>query len=210
MTSDTIAIIVAVLPDQKMIAKAKRVNALMLENYPEGFALDERHVPHITLLQAFVSRHGLDEVSRSIERIEADGELEAQGFGFHDGGKLGAAGFVISRPPWLLDAHRKVVAAIAPLALPEGESDSFVTSPDEPSVGTQTIEYVKNYLETKAGDNYQPHLSVGIARTDFLRQCQGAEFEKFTFNTEGLAVYQLGNFGTCQRLLCRQKPRAKK
>lgn len=200
MNSDAIAINVALLPDQAMVRRAKQVNQVMLGDYPTGFALDERHVPHITLLQAFVRRGDLDTLGLKLQHIEIGGELAAEGFGFHDGGELGAGGFVISRPPWLLQAHLDALAVVAPLALRDGDSSAFVTSADE-CIGTQTIDYVRSYLQSRSGDNYHPHLSVGIAHTNFLHTFQNAGIEPFPFGIDGLGVYQLGNFGTCQRLL---------
>ena len=49
-----IAINVLLNPDAATFEKAQATNARLRENYPDGFALDANHAPHITLLQRFV------------------------------------------------------------------------------------------------------------------------------------------------------------
>ena len=53
-----IAINVLLDPDAATVEKARAVNARLREDYPDGFALDANHAPHITLLQRFVRTAG--------------------------------------------------------------------------------------------------------------------------------------------------------
>src|SRR5262249_7418588 len=48
------AIDIALEPDATMILHAMAANARLLKSFPDGFALDETHHPHITMLQQFV------------------------------------------------------------------------------------------------------------------------------------------------------------
>ena len=56
------AIDIALEPDATMIQHAKAANARLLKAYPQGFALDATHQPHITMLQQFVRTADLDKV----------------------------------------------------------------------------------------------------------------------------------------------------
>jgi hypothetical protein len=47
-TTDLIAIDVLLEPDHIMVSKANAVNARLRANYPDGYALDATHAPHIT------------------------------------------------------------------------------------------------------------------------------------------------------------------
>ena len=49
-----IAIDIALEPDATMVQHAMTANARLLKSFPKGFALDETHHPHITMLQQFV------------------------------------------------------------------------------------------------------------------------------------------------------------
>jgi hypothetical protein len=48
------AIDIALEPDATMVRHAMAANARLLKSFPKGFALDETHHPHITMLQQFV------------------------------------------------------------------------------------------------------------------------------------------------------------
>ena len=47
-------------PDAVMLRHAAANNTRLLQAYPQGFALDAAHRPHITLLQCFVRTADLD------------------------------------------------------------------------------------------------------------------------------------------------------
>src|ERR1700733_526097 len=54
------AIDIAINPDATMLRCAKTANAELLQNYPDGFALDASHHPHITIVQRFVKTADLE------------------------------------------------------------------------------------------------------------------------------------------------------
>jgi hypothetical protein len=56
------AINIVLEPDATMIEHAKAANARLLKSFPKGFALDETHHPHISMLQQFVHTDDLDKV----------------------------------------------------------------------------------------------------------------------------------------------------
>jgi hypothetical protein len=49
-----VAIDILLEPDATMVQHARADNARLLNAYPDGFALDATHHPHITMLQQFV------------------------------------------------------------------------------------------------------------------------------------------------------------
>src|ERR1700758_232288 len=56
------AIDIALEPDATMVQHAMAANARLLKAFPKGFALDETHHPHISMLQQFVRTDDLDKV----------------------------------------------------------------------------------------------------------------------------------------------------
>jgi hypothetical protein len=52
-----------------------------------------------------------------------------------------------------------------------------------------------------SGDKYLPHVTVGVAPEAFVKQLKAEPYEPFTFKPDGVAVYQLGNFGTAAKKL---------
>ena len=53
------------------------------------------------------------------------------------------------------------------------------------------------------GANFDPHVSTGVAATDYLDRMIAEPFPAFAFAPAGAAVFQLGPFGTAARLLKR-------
>ena len=54
-----------------MLQHAETNNARLLKVYPQGFALDAAHRPHITMLQCFVRTADLDKVYAVEEKVLA-------------------------------------------------------------------------------------------------------------------------------------------
>src|SRR6516225_8641886 len=66
------AIDIMLEPDATMIEHAKAANQRLLASFPLGFALDERHHPHITCLQRYVETANLDKLYEAIGKILAE------------------------------------------------------------------------------------------------------------------------------------------
>jgi 2'-5' RNA ligase superfamily protein len=200
------AIDVLLLPDQTMIQHAQVANARLRKNYPEGFALDATHRPHITLLQRYVRTGELDEVYAAVKRVfdkerPAGWELEAVGYYYLDFNNMGLAGIVIKPTPQLRRLQQEVIDAVAPYTVADGTSAAYVTTRDAPDVNSPTLQYVKAFVPERNGKNYNPHVTVGVGQLDFVNKMKSAPFKKFKFKIAGAAVYHLGNFGTAQKEL---------
>ncbi|MCW8195128.1 hypothetical protein F6455_10055 [Proteobacteria bacterium 005FR1] len=202
MTTATIAINIALLPDAGMVARAKAMNARIRENYPESFALDEEHLVHITLGQAFVDGGEIAGIWRKVKSLAVRNDLRASSFDFHANGEMGTAGYDISLTPWLRETHAQVAAAVAPFSLPDGDENAFFTAPGESAVGERSVNYVKDFFRAYGGSRYNPHVTLGIGQREFLELLRNMHFEPFEFGVEALVICQLGDNGTCRRVLC--------
>ena len=64
------------------------------------------------------------------------------------------------------------------------------------------IDYVRYVrAEDESGENFNPHVSTGVAPKEYLDQMLAEPFKPFTFSPAGAAVYQLGPFGTAAKKL---------
>jgi hypothetical protein len=52
-----------------------------------------------------------------------------------------------------------------------------------------------------SGENFNPHVSTGVAPREYLDKMLAEPFESFFFSPAGAAVYQLGPFGTAAKEL---------
>src|SRR4029079_9948453 len=65
------AIDIALEPAATMIQHAEAANARLRKVFPEGYALDATHRPHITMLQRFVRTAALDDVYTAVGDVLA-------------------------------------------------------------------------------------------------------------------------------------------
>ena len=200
------AIDIALEPDETMIQHAEAVNARLLKVFSKGFALDAAHHPHITILQRYVHSRELDKVYAVVGKVLANEKaagwkLKAFKFYYIPSKDIGLAGIVVEPTDDLLKLQQKLIAAVAPFTTKTGTAAAFVTTPEDPDINQPTIDYVAAFVPKASGKNFNPHVTVGIASQDYLKQMLAEPFAEFTFSPVAASVYHLGNFGTAQKKL---------
>jgi len=200
------AIDIPLEPDATMLRHAQNSNARLLKVFPNGFALDEAHRPHITLIQRFVCTADLDQVYVAAEKVLAGAgvtrmQLEAFKYYYSPGKDVGVAGIVIRRTPALLALQQELIAAEAPFTVDTGTIGAFTAPHDDPANDALLIDYVSTFVPKQTGEQFSPHVSTGVAPRDYLDKMLAEPFATFTFSPAGAAVYQLGRFGTAAKKL---------
>ena len=197
-----IAIDVLIQPDQAMVAKANAVNAVLRSNYPGGYSLDATHAPHVTLLQRFVRTRDLDAVESAVKKVidaerPAGLQLKATGLVYAMSAGVAVTLIAVERTSELAELQQKVADAIAPFAVSGGTSAAFIdTAP-----GADIVQYVETFVPKHSGANYFPHITAGVATEAFVKDLKAQPFDAVSFNPAGVAIYQLGNFGTAPKKL---------
>ena len=204
--SSVTAIDILLEPDATMLRHAEAVNASHLKVYPQGFALDATHRPHITMVQRFVRTADLDKVYAAAGKVFASAnvagmKLEAFKYYYVPSKDLGLSGIVARPTPELLKLQADLIAAVAPFTVETGTSAAFVTTPDDPVIDPFLIQYVSTFVPKNSGEHFNPHVSTGLAPRNYLDKMLAEPFEPFTFSPAGAAVYQLGQFGTAAKKL---------
>ncbi len=213
--SDLIAIDVLIQPGPKMMAEAGRWNAMMREQKPDGFKLDEEHAPHITLVQRFIAKADLPEVLAAVDEVKSKFDLSSlrmTAIGLYDipNGKNGLAGIVIEPTEQLHALQQAVIEAVNPYARKGGDESAFIPDKSGTPFDPALFKYVETFVPNQTGEKFNPHVTIGVAPLSWLKELEKRPFEKFTFGAKGIATYQLGNFGTASKRLDRdrQSPRS--
>ena len=193
-------------PDARLLERCEENNARLLRAFPQGFALDATHRPHITLLQRFVRTTDLDKIYAAAGHAFAGtnvlgAQLEAYRYYYIPSGTIGLAGIVAKSHPALRELQQHLIDAVAPFTVASGLSDAFATTPDDPVIDPMLIDYVSTFVPKSTGEEFNPHVTTGIAPRDYLDKMLAEPFESFTFSPAGAAAYQLGQFGTAARKL---------
>jgi hypothetical protein len=204
--SPVTAIDIVLEPDATMLRHAEANNARLLKVFPKGFALDATHRPHITMVQRFVRTADLDRVYAAEGKVLAGAsvnamKLEAFKYYYAPADALGVAGIVARPTPELLKLQADIIAAIAPFTVEAGPIGAFTAGHDNPATAAALIQYVSTFVPKRSGENFNPHVSTGVAPKEYLDQMLAEPFESFAFSPAGAAVYQLGPFGTAAKKL---------
>jgi phosphoserine phosphatase len=200
------AIDILLTPDATMLRSSEANNARLLKVFPQGFALDAVHRPHITMIQRFVRTADLDNVYAVAGKVLASAnvnamKLEAFKYYYIPSGNTGLAGIVAKPTPELLKLQQELIAAVAPFTVATGPSAAFVTMPNDPVIDPFLIDYVSTFVQKSSGEHFNPHVTTGVASREYLDKMLAEPFESFTFSPAGAAVYQLGQFGTAAKKL---------
>jgi hypothetical protein len=211
--SDITAIDVSLAPDATMMKHASAVNARLLKVFPKGYALDATHRPHITLVQRFVRRADLDKVfdavGRVIEQSNVTGmKLEAFKYYYAPGGALGVAGICARPTPEILKLQADVIAAVSPFVVETGPITAFTAPQASAALNAELIRYVTTFVPKMTGENFNPHVSVGVATREYLDKMDAEPFTPFTFSPVGANVYHLGPYGTAAKELKEWRPKS--
>jgi hypothetical protein len=200
------AIDVALEPHATMIQHAKANNARLLKAYPNGFALDATHNPHVTLLQQFVRAADLDKVYAAADRA-LTGEhprswiLRAFKYYYIPMPSVGVAGIVIEPTDDLRRLQKKIIEALAPFLVKSGTAAAFMSTESGRDIQPALIDYVANFAAIGSGQKFNPHVSTGVGTIQYLNEMLAEPFEAFTFSPASASVYQLGTFGTARKEL---------
>ena len=200
------AIDILLHPDATMIQHAEAVNTRLRGVFPEGFALDASHRPHISMFQCFVPTAQLKKVYAAADKVLAGAnvtalKLKAVKYYYIPDKSLGLSGIVAEPTPELIKLQQDLIDAVSPFTVKTATSDAFVTTPKDPVINPLLIHYVEVFATEHAGKHFLPHVTTGLAPKEYLDKMLAEPFESFTFSPAGAAVYHLGHFGTAAKKL---------
>jgi 2'-5' RNA ligase superfamily len=200
------AIDIAIEPDATMMQHAKADNARLLESFPKGFALDETHHPHVSLLQQFVRTDDLDKVYAAAQAVfdkekPASWTLKAFKYYYIPAPPFGVAGIVAEPTAELHRLQDELIKAVAPYTVKIGTPAAFYSDEGGRDIQEALISYVANFVTDAAGERFNPHVTIGVATETFLNKMMAEPFPSFTFSPAAASVYQLGSFGTARKEL---------
>jgi hypothetical protein len=200
------AIDIALEPDATMVQRAKDANARLLKSFPKGFALDETHHPHVSVLQQFVRTDDLDKIFAAANAVIVKAKpaawmLKAYKYYYIPDPPFGLAG-IVAEPT--ADLHRlqdELIAAVTPYTVKTGTPAAFFSEVGGRDIQKSLIEYVAHFVKIAAGKRFNPHVTIGVGTEKYLNKMLAEPFPSFTFSPAGASVYQLGTFGTARKEL---------
>ncbi len=199
------AMVIALEPDFIMGGHARAANAMLRAAYPEGFRLDAARPPHTSIYAGFVRTADIPKVGAACGAVLANEPytswvLTASKYYYVPLGPTGLAGIVIEPTLGIIRMQQDMIDAAGPYTVKSADATAFYTTRAEPEIHPAVIDYVATFAH-QTGPNFSPHVTVGLATTDFLDRLLAEPFNRFTFSPAYAAVYQIGNYGTARREL---------
>ncbi len=200
------AIDIALEPGPTMVQYAMAANARLLKSFPEGFALDETHHPHISILQQFVRTDDLDKVFAAANAVLAKEKpaawtLKAFKYYYIPSPPIGLAGIVVEPTEDLHRLQNELITAVKPYTVKTGTPAAFFSDEGGRDIQKSLIDYVANFVTVAAGKQFNPHVTIGVGTETYLNKMLADPFVSFTFSAAGASVYQLGSFGSARKEL---------
>ena len=165
----TTAIDIALESDATMAQRALADNARLRTNFPNGYALDDTHHAHVSVLQRFVRTADLDNIYSAVAAVSAKEQpltwkLTAFKYYYIPAGPIGLAGIVVEVTDDLLRLQQGLIEAVAPFTVETGVADAFFTLPSEPALHEVPflVEYVGKFVPDHSGKNFMPHVTIGV------------------------------------------------
>jgi hypothetical protein len=201
------AIDILLQPDATMLKHAAANNERLRKVYPQGFTFDAAHAPHITLLQCFVRTADLEKLYAAEEKVFDAANVNAmklEAFKYYYApadATTGVAGICAKPSPEIRKLQADVIAAAKPFMQETATIGAFTAPHEDAATDAAIIKYVSTFVPKMSGENFNPHVSIGVATKDYLDKMLTEPFEPFTFSPAGAAVYQLGPYGTAAKQL---------
>jgi hypothetical protein len=178
----------------------------LLKAFPKGFALDETHHPHISMLQQFVRTDDLDKIFAAANAVFAKEKpttwtLKAFKYYYIPAPPFGVAGIVVEPNEDLHRLQDELIAAVEPYTVKTGTPAAFVSDEGGRDIQNELIDYVANFVTDAAGNRFNPHVTIGVGTEEYLNKMLAEPFASFTFSAASASVYQLGTFGTARKEL---------
>lgn len=214
-SSAVIAIDVLLEPSADMARFAQAANKSVRRSYANGFTLGDDQPSHISLVHSYVRAGDLPRLEATIAAVLADDNpleypLTAVGYEHSSWGNLALMRIDIERSAHLSRVQAKLAEAVKPFAVPGGSADAFAVSREVPMIDRATVDNVENFIANSSGQNFKPHIIVGLAPESIAKDIEAIRFPRRTFRAAGVAIFQLGNYGTAQKELWTWKPAAAK
>jgi hypothetical protein len=212
VSDDVIAVNVLLVPDQQMILSAQGINGALRQSYPAGFALDESHLPHITVLHGYVRAKVLADVYGAVETIAGKHplvgrQLTVDGLEHKPWNNQELTNIRIEKTPELDAFQAALVTVLSPYFVEAGDGSAFITSKEDPGIDRETIEYVRTFVQKHTGNRFEPHITVGISDAQTARKVSVQVGPPARLTIASVAIYQLGNVGTARKELWHYPPR---
>lgn len=195
------------LPDE-VYDQSVELNHVILKENPNNFTLDKNHVPHITLLQCYIKKSDLPQIEKALDGLYQTIENEmlyVDELQYSKAKPESFASLGIEKSKTLMSLHKEVIKRLDPYRNTHGSQEAYVQNFDDTPIDQFTIDYVPKFVSHHSFENYNPHISLGVAKILLLDSIAQNILKPMHFKPSSISIYQLGAFGTARKQLWKSK-----
>jgi len=191
-----IAIDVVLLPSEEMMDKAIEVNQKQLIKYKSEVRLNKQNCwPHISLAMGAINKKDLSTVSDILREIASRFKifnLIADGYRslIIPSGEIYSE-YTVKNTKELQRLHETIIKKLKRFLTYDITIDMLYSSP---AFDKTTLLFIKNYLKNSSYKNFEPHISLGVGKTENVAT-------PIASTASTLALCHLGNYCTCRKIL---------
>jgi hypothetical protein len=203
--ASTIAINVLMTPDEVALDYATLMNKDLYAKFPSGFRFDDSHLPHITLLQAYVDVVCLDDKWDDIEKEVKLAQLihealEVKGVKVEatTNEKIFLTNMELKNSRKIIILQKKISDILKSC---RREDESTKAYYGHIAKDDFILAYVKNFESQHSGDLYSPHLTLGVGQKEEMEKLVILRPAPPSVTIERIGVFRMGHFGTARERL---------
>ncbi len=175
--TDTLMLCIALNPDSNVFEKAQKINALMLESYPNGYELSKQNQCNLVLASAYVKSNDVPKIEKEVKKKLPDMHLskvhfQTEGIGYFPYENVEYVGFQME-PNKLKLLQQSMVNLLRYYA----------------------VQKENEWIKAVNSKEFQPLINIGVAPKTFLDSLQAQKLEYLDFQFKALKIYQGGKWG---------------
>jgi 2'-5' RNA ligase len=183
------AIAIAILPPPDVSECAVALSAALPAAESQGLQLGPECLPHVTLMQQFVSRDALDELISDVDRVLRDQEpLPLRVTGGAKGSN--SVWMAVERTTALVRLHEQLLEANTVFDVVDGDAAGFFAA----DARDRDVRWVREFRRESSFASFTPHITLGHAS-------EPPRVDAFDFVATTIAVCHLGRCCSCRRII---------
>src|SRR5450755_2466831 len=169
------AVDIVLEPDATMMQRAQAANVALLNIFSKGYALDDDHRPHISVMGGYVYTANLEKISATVYKVLATEKvlswtMKAFKYYYIPLKEIGLGGIVVEPTVDMVRLQKKLIDALTHFMSPTGSAAAFATTTAEPNINEATLNAVATYFSEHTGEHYSPHVTTGVGTVDLDRK----------------------------------------
>ena len=199
------AIGIVLRPPKTLEGQVQFLNSKLYRENPKGFLIDEHHLPHLSLLQMYIQKKDLKDLTEIVESLKQKKLTlkvnKVELVPVKSDLNLKSVVLDLSKTPQIEEFQKFLLEKTQNLST-KGTKNAFF----QPGIiGSGTVDDVRDFGRDSIGARYRPHISLGITESTVFKEGISSKQFQGSYDFEEAYIVHLGEFRTARKVLARIK-----